>query len=237
MTPLALDGGTVLDGVPIFPLPNTVFFPSSLLPLQVFEPRYLEMVSDVLEGNLHLGIVRLQPGWEPHYYGSPPVHRVFGLGEIVKIQELPDGRRNILLRGVARLQIEEELRVPSSYRQVRAKVLADQQLEAKETELQRTLVTLRQLFSEIVRRVEDLDLDVMEALFSAKSGAGSVIDAMASIIPLQSEDRQELLEHLDLCDRATLLCRLFTDFLDSKLEDVFGSLRGKLPPGYDPAEG
>ena len=222
MTPLALDGGTVLDGVPIFPLPNTVFFPSSLLPLQVFEPRYLEMVSD---------------GWEPHYYGSPPVHRVFGLGEIVKIQELPDGRRNILLRGVARLQIEEELRVPSSYRQVRAKVLADQQLEAKETELQRTLVTLRQLFSEIVRRVEDLDLDVMEALFSAKSGAGSVIDAMASIIPLQSEDRQELLEHLDLCDRATLLCRLFTDFLDSKLEDVFGSLRGKLPPGYDPAEG
>ena len=62
--------------VPIFPLPNVVLFPSALLPLHIFEPRYRAMVVDALEGERLIGMVMLQPGWEADYDRAPRVYRV-----------------------------------------------------------------------------------------------------------------------------------------------------------------
>src|SRR5689334_10689370 len=94
--------------IPIFPLPNVVLFPSALLPLHIFEPRYRAMVADALEGERLIGMVMLRPGWETHYEQSPEVFPVGCAGFITYADRLPDGRYNIMLRGLERFRIEAE---------------------------------------------------------------------------------------------------------------------------------
>jgi uncharacterized protein len=94
--------------IPIFPLPNVVLFPSALLPLHVFEPRYRAMVADALEGERLIGMVMLRPGWEPHYDGAPEVYPIGCAGFITHADQLPDGRFNIMLRGLQKFRILDE---------------------------------------------------------------------------------------------------------------------------------
>jgi len=93
--------------LPLFPLPNIVFFPHTRLPLHVFEPR--QMVRDVMETDQRFGIVLLRPGWEPEYFGAPPVYTFGTLGTIEKAVPLDDGRFNIVVRGDARFRILDEV--------------------------------------------------------------------------------------------------------------------------------
>ena len=106
--------------IAIFPLPNVVFFPHTLLPLHIFEPRYRQMLADCLAGERRLAMALLRPGWEADYDGRPPVHSVAGAGEILGSAMPPDGRSNIVLRGLGRTMIEDELPSPKPYRIARA---------------------------------------------------------------------------------------------------------------------
>src|SRR6188508_2050971 len=94
--------------IPIFPLPNVVLFPSALLPLHIFEPRYRAMVTDVLDGERLIGMVMLRPGWEPRYEQTPDVYPVGCAGFITHADRLPDGRYNIMLRGLEKFRIASE---------------------------------------------------------------------------------------------------------------------------------
>ena len=94
--------------IPLFPLPNAVLFPTALLPLHVFEPRYRAMVSDALETERLIGLVMLRPGWERHYDGTPAVYPVGCAGFITHADRLPDGRYNIMLRGIEKFRIIDE---------------------------------------------------------------------------------------------------------------------------------
>ena len=91
--------------IPIFPLPNVVLFPSALLPLHIFEPRYRAMVADALEGERLIGMVMLRPGWEPRYEKAPEVYPIGCAGFITHADQLPDGRYNIMLRGLQKFRI------------------------------------------------------------------------------------------------------------------------------------
>ena len=91
--------------IPIFPLPNVVLFPSALLPLHIFEPRYRAMVADALDGERLIGMVMLRPGWEPHYEKAPEVYPIGCAGFITHADQLPDGRYNIMLRGLEKFRI------------------------------------------------------------------------------------------------------------------------------------
>jgi len=102
--------------VPLFPLPNVVFFPRTYLPLHVFEPRYRHMVRDAAAGHRVIGMVLLKEGWESDYEGRPPVFPVGAVGRIVAVQTLADGKFNILLQGLRRFEIQEEVG-SESYRQ------------------------------------------------------------------------------------------------------------------------
>lgn len=97
------------DVIPLFPLPNVVHFPRVLLPLHVFEPRYRDLVRDTLAGPRLVGMVLLRPEWEAGYRGSPPIFETGTAGELVRSDELPDGRFNILLHGVREFTIEREV--------------------------------------------------------------------------------------------------------------------------------
>jgi len=94
--------------IPIFPLPNVVLFPSALLPLHIFEPRYRAMVADALEGERLIGMVMLRPGWEPDYNQTPQVYPVGCAGFITHADRMADGRYNIMLRGLQKFRITGE---------------------------------------------------------------------------------------------------------------------------------
>src|SRR2546421_10426257 len=91
--------------IPLFPLPNVVLFPNVFLPLHIFEPRYREMVADALQGDRIVGMVLLQPGYESDYEGRPGVFPTGCAGVITHAEKLPDGRYNIVLRGVEKFRI------------------------------------------------------------------------------------------------------------------------------------
>ena len=94
--------------IPLFPLPNVVLFPAALLPLHIFEPRYRAMVADALDGERLIGMVMLRPGWEAHYERTPAIYPVGCAGFITHADRLPDGRYNIMLRGLEKFRILRE---------------------------------------------------------------------------------------------------------------------------------
>jgi Lon protease-like protein len=94
--------------VPIFPLPDVTLLPNSTQPFHIFEPRYRAMVADALAGDSVIGMVVLQPGHEADYRGRPPVYAIGCAGVIVTAERLPDGRYDIVLRGLTKFTILHE---------------------------------------------------------------------------------------------------------------------------------
>jgi len=94
--------------IPIFPLPNVVLFPNVFLPLHVFEPRYRAMVRDALATDHIIGMVLLRPGYERNYEGRPPVYPIGCAGVITHSEALPDGRFNIILKGMEKFKMTGE---------------------------------------------------------------------------------------------------------------------------------
>jgi Lon protease-like protein len=97
------------DIVPLFPLPNVVFFPRMPLPLHIFEPRYRTMVRDAVKGARLIGMVLLRGDWEKDYASRPEIFSVGTVGELARTEELADGRFNIVLRGLREFVIHREL--------------------------------------------------------------------------------------------------------------------------------
>ena len=91
----------------LFPLPNLVLFPQALQPLHIFEPRYRQLTADALIDDRLLALVLLKPGWEQNYEQTPAIFPVACLGRIVADQLMPDGRSNLLVRGLSRVRIVE----------------------------------------------------------------------------------------------------------------------------------
>src|SRR5271163_2101154 len=96
----------------LFPLPNLVFFPHAMQPLHIFEPRYRQMTADALAGDRLIALVLPRPGWEADNTGRPALHPVACVGRILAEQRLSDGRYNILLRGLSRVRIIDEVPGP-----------------------------------------------------------------------------------------------------------------------------
>jgi len=192
--------------VPIFPLPDVVFFPHTTLPLHIFEPRYREMVADCLAGDKRLAVVLLKPGWEADYYGRPPVFPVAGTGEITEWERLPDGRYNILLRGVGRIAIEGEVPSEKLYRVASARGLEDVYpaagAEALAPQVELLRLAFGQLLSGLPRPIPKL-LD----LLSDRDSPGALVDRIASAAVGEVDARQRLLETPDVETRIAEVTR------------------------------
>ncbi|HET8798317.1 MAG TPA: LON peptidase substrate-binding domain-containing protein [Thermoanaerobaculia bacterium] len=181
--------------LPIFPLPNLVFFPHTRLPLHIFEPRYRQMVKDVLESDQRFGIVLLRPGWEAEYFGAPPVFSYGTLGTIEQAVPLEDGRFNIVVRGDVRFRILDEVsRVP--YRTARVIAAPETERDPQESYSQRQWLAdlshqyLRYLPDQsAVPEIETVDLDALT-------------NALIMSLNLDTEEKQKLLEMNDVLTRA-----------------------------------
>lgn len=210
--PLTEPGSELL--LPLFPLPNVVFFPSTRMPLHVFEPRYRKMIGDVLGGGEQFGIVLLRPGWETNYYGAPSVHQVGTLGTIEQAVTLDDGRYNILVRGDARFRIVEEI-CESPYRVARVIVDLETDCEPDEAVVQRKwLVDLSQRYLEFLPdqgQIPELETGSLEA----------ITNALVMSLNLDTEEKQELLEIDKLATRIVRVA--------SELESRIASLKFLAP--------
>lgn len=104
--------------MPLFPLPNCVLLPHATIPLHIFEPRYRAMVKDALESNRLIAMALFEgDDWKQNYEGTPPIRDVVCVGYITRYDELADGRYNLLLQGVCRAQVLQELPLSEPYRQ------------------------------------------------------------------------------------------------------------------------
>lgn len=114
-----------LERLPLFPLPSAVLLPYEMIPLHVFEPRYRALVKDLLEDGRPMGIVQLAEGWETDNDGRPGLETVFGAGHVVRHENLDDGKFNILVRGIGRVRLVEELPSRRPYREARVERVRD----------------------------------------------------------------------------------------------------------------
>jgi Lon protease-like protein len=189
----------------LFPLPNLVLFPSVIQPLHIFEPRYRQMMADALDGDRLLALVLLKPGWEEEYHLRPPVHSVACLGRVTNEQILADGRYNLLLHGLARIRILEELPDDKLYRIARAELLREQAPSTAEED------ALRQ---ELAGRAPAWfsahgALEQVRQLLQSDLPLGTLSDIFSFILPLEMDFKQGLLEELDVARRARrLIARL-----------------------------
>lgn len=119
--------------LPIFPLPSVVLFPNVFLPLHIFEPRYRQMVADALAGDRIIGMVVLRPGHDEEYEGAPPIYTTGCSGLITHVDTMPDGRYNLILRGLEKFTIHSE-EVPAAGRLYRSAVITpiDETVRANE---------------------------------------------------------------------------------------------------------
>ena len=187
---------SALKALPIFPLPETVLFPGALLPLHVFEPRYREMTRDVLAGARLMAVARLKPGYEPEYYGRPEVHPVAGVGYVIAAEQLEDGRYNVVLRGVGRIRIAEELPVAHAYRTVRAEMLVDSHSQRPTSEVTAAHEQIIALCDRLSHLIEEGGENLRELVRAVPSPAGCV-DVLAAALVTDIDERQRLLETLD----------------------------------------
>jgi len=187
--------------IPIFPLPNVVLFPSALLPLHIFEPRYRAMVADALEGERLIGMVMLRPGWEPHYDQTPDIYPVGCAGFITHAERLADGRYNIMLRGLQKFRIIGERPAregPECYRIARIESIKEAK-PAAPSAIQDARTRLEKLIARKLHRNEHdfIPKDVPDA---------DLVHAIAQ--HLEPLEKQALLECNSLLERCEALVEL-----------------------------
>jgi hypothetical protein len=190
--------------IPIFPLPDVVLFPHTVIPLHIFEPRYRDLVRDCLAGDKRLAMALLKPGWEKIYYGRPPIHPIAGAGEIIRHEELSDGRFNILVRGTMRIGIQAELPPDTSYRVVRARPLPDRYTESPPEVIAGRGERLKVFYLRILTEAQKGQGE-MAQIFSGVRDPGIIADRIAAALFTDCDVRQKILECLEVPTRVGLV--------------------------------
>jgi Lon protease-like protein len=203
------------DLLPIFPLPNVVLFPGVFLPLHIFEPRYREMVADALASDRMIGMVLLRPGWQHEYEGRPPVYPVGCSGVITHVETLPDGRYNIVLRGVERFRIVEEEDSKPYRRAVVEPAPEDTRSGDDSAAVRRQRTKLEALLAPAVERslagaarLESLEAGGRDSKIPATMADEDLVNALAQYLDLEPLEKQALLEKQNLRSRAESLVEL-----------------------------
>src|SRR5216117_1166210 len=188
------------DLLPIFPLPNVVLFPSVFLPLHIFEPRYREMVADAIDGDRLIGMALLRPGWERDYEGRPPIYPIGCSGVMTNVERLPDGRYNIVLRGLERFRILEEDH-ERSFRRAVVEPLHETALSRDDRDVVRSHRT--KLETMLAPAIIGGDAKIPSAMSDE-----DLVNALAQYLDLEPLEKQALLEQPCLRSRAAALVEL-----------------------------
>lgn len=216
--------GITLPKIPIFPLPNVVFFPKVFLPLHIFEERYKCLIHDALRRDQKIGMILLQEGWERDYFGVPPVHQIGCVGKIEAHEKLPQGRFNILLRGLSRFRITDFVQ-EDPYRIARVRLLdddpllleTDQQMHEREVFLNQFLRYLNEV----------LGIELEEHKLDRTASLESVVNQVAAVLDIPIVQKQQLLEMSGVAKRYGIVRGIIDErlFHAAKLRNVVRNIR------------
>ena len=186
--------------VPLFPLSGAILFPRAQLPLHIFEPRYREMVRDAIDGPGQIAMIqplRLDDD------NQAPLYEVGCVGEIVSVEELDDGRFNIVLLGSNRFRLIGETKVDAPYRCADADITAFDDSEPPPL----AIIQRAEVEREARRLGDALGLAVDWAAV-AQLDDEMLVNAIAQVAPFDVGAKQALLEQATLAERADLLVQL-----------------------------
>jgi len=188
--------------LPLFPLTGAVLLPRGALPLNVFEPRYLEMVDYALSGDRLIGMI--QPTQNEETTLKPKLSAVGCAGKIVSFQEMPDNRYLITLAGICRFRVQEEMDSTTAWRAARCDFapFAGDLVEMPDEDFprERLLAALKQYLSN-----RDMNAD-WNSVLTAPGEA--LVNALAMMCPFDPAEKQALLEAHGFQDRASTLMAL-----------------------------
>jgi uncharacterized protein len=194
-----------LHRLPIFPLPGAVLLPYALIPLHVFEPRYRKLVRDCEGGAGVMALANIPVDALRERKDPPRVLPVIGAGILARVDRLPDGRSNIVVRGVLRARIAEELPAQEPYRLIRAEVLADASTDVRGAML--LAEELRQLVLAYCARRPGAAATALARMAGTTAGGGDLADAIGAMVIESPHERQELLELLSPEERLRRVCQ------------------------------
>ena len=194
--------------IPVFPLSNFIIFPKTTVPLNIFEPRYLDMVNDAMKSNKLIGMI--QPRTSNDQLDIPSLHEVGCLGKITTFRETEDGRILIELKGIIRFKNLEEIKGNKKYRILKVDFsdyyndLEDQKEEIKFSDLELIFKGLKSLFEKKGFIINWKSLE--------KQSLDETINALAMASPFSLEEKQILLESVNLNIRKQKISEILSTY-------------------------
>ena len=203
--------------IPVFPLSNFIIFPKTTVPLNIFEPRYIDMVDDAMKENKIIGMI--QP--KKYNQNKPILYNVGCAGKITSFNEEEDGRYSIVLAGISRFKIIEELKNKKLYRQCKVDFkdfyydLEEKNEEIKFSDLELIFKNLKSLFIKLGYIINWKELE--------KQNLNQTINILAMASPFSLEEKQVLLETISLNERKEKLEQIlstysFEDFKNTTIQ-------------------
>ena len=194
--------------IPIFPLTGAVLFPGTQLPLNIFEPRYVQMIDDALAGPGRL-LGMIQPGSQNQETGNKSLKKVGCVGRISSFNEAEDSRYLITLSGVVRFEVDEELDVTTPYRQV----LANYDNYKTDTESQNSDSIDRSKLLALVKRYLEHRKILADWEIIKQTPTEQLINYSGILVPFTPEEKQLLLEAKTLITRGHALEALYQSYI------------------------
>ena len=194
--------------IPVFPLSNFIIFPRTTVPLNIFEPRYIDMINDSMKSNKLIGMI--QPKTTVNDKNIPNLHNVGCLGKITSFRETEDGRYLIELKGILRFNKIKELNTKNKYRSLEINYedfyhdLDDEKKELKFSDLELIFKDLKSLFE---KKGFIINWKALE-----KQSLDETINALAMASPFSLEEKQVLLEAQNLDSRKEKISQILSTY-------------------------
>jgi Lon protease-like protein len=207
------------ETIPVFPLAAALLLPGGRMPLNIFEPRYLQMIDEAMARDRVIGMIQPSLDGAAREDGEPELSPVGCMGRITSLNETGDGRYLIALQGICRFRLDAELSVRTPFRQCRARpFVADLAEDPSAGAVNRT--ALLRVFKAY------LDANGLDADWASVSRADNavLVNALAMMAPYGAAEKQALLEAPDLRMRAETLIAL-TEMALARDKDQTGSLQ------------
>ncbi len=194
--------------VPVFPLSNFIIFPKTTVPLNIFEPRYIEMINNSMKTNKLIGIIQPKKSSDNHL--APTLHNIGCLGKITTFKETDDGRYMIELKGLVRFEIIKEIKSLQKYREFLVDFkkfshdLDEIDNNLKFSDLELIFKDLKSLFEKRGYIINWKDLE--------KQSLDEIINALAMASPFSLEEKQILLESKNLEIRKNKIAEILSTY-------------------------
>ena len=195
--------------IPVFPLSNFIIFPKTTVPLNIFEPRYIDMINDSMKLNKFIGMIQPK-NIKKSVNKKLPLHDVGCLGKISSFSETDDGRFLIELKGIIRFKIINEITSDKKYRECEISFenfyedLNDKKENLKFSDLELVFKDLKNLFEKRGFIINWRELE--------KQSLDETINALAMASPFTIEEKQDLLEAKNLDIRKTKISEILTTY-------------------------